>query len=243
MSAPPITSASVRASVFCAIGRFPAVHQLVAPFIDDAVDVGDPDVLAPGAQRHQQIEAGERRGAGARGHDLDVLDALAGEFERVGTAAADDDRRAVLVVVEDRDAHARLQPLLDLEAFRRLDVLEVDAAEGRLQRRDHVDQLVDVRRVDLDVEHVDAGELLEQDRLALHHRLGGQRADVAEAEHRRAVGDHARPGSARGLVGRLGRIGGDRQARGRDARRIGQRQVALVAEGLGRLDLELSRRG
>ena len=83
-----------------------------------------------------------------------------------------------------------LQPLLDLEAFRRLDVLEVDAAEGRLERGDHVDELVDVLLVDLDVEDVDAGELLEQDRLALHHRLGGERADVAEAEHGGAVGDH-----------------------------------------------------
>ena len=47
------------------------------------------------------------------------------------------------------------------------------------------------RLVDLDVEDVDAGELLEQDGLALHHRLGGERADGAQAQHRGAVGDHA----------------------------------------------------
>ena len=45
--------------------------------------------------------------------------------------------------------------------------------------------------VDLDIEHVDAGEFLEQDGLALHHRLGGERADIAETEHGGAVGDHA----------------------------------------------------
>ena len=56
----------------------------------------------------------------------------------------------------------------------------------------------DVLLVDLDVEHVDAGEFLEQDRLALHHRLGGERADVAEAEHRGAVGDHRHEVGARG---------------------------------------------
>ena len=33
-------------------------------------DVGDPDVLAPGAERDQQVEAGERRRACARGDDL-----------------------------------------------------------------------------------------------------------------------------------------------------------------------------
>ena len=222
------------------IDRFPAVHELVAALVDDALDVGDPDVLALGAERHEEVEAGERRGAGARGDDLHVLDALAGEFQRVRHRSADDDRRAVLVVVEDRDAHAGLQPLLDLEAFRRLDVLEIDAAEGRLERRDHLDELVDVLLGDLDVEDVDAGELLEQDRLALHHGLGGERADIAEAQHGRAVGDHRHEVLAGGEVGGLGRVGGDGLAGGGDARGIGQRQVALVAEGLGRLDLKLS---
>ena len=43
--------------------------------------------------------------------------------------------------------------------------------------------------VELEVEDVDVGELLEEDSLALHHRLAGERADVAEAEHGGAVGD------------------------------------------------------
>ena len=51
--------------------------------------------------------------------------------------------------------------------------------------------------VDLDVEHVDAGEFLEQHALAFHHRLAGKRADVAQAEHRRAVGDDADQVAAR----------------------------------------------
>ena len=42
----------------------------------------------------------------------------------------------------------------------------------------------------LQVEHVEVGELLEEVPLALHHRLAGERADVAEAEHRGAVRDH-----------------------------------------------------
>ena len=57
-----------------------------------------------------------------------------------------------------------------------------------------------VALVDLDVEHVDAGELLEQHRLAFHHRLGGERADVAQAQHRGAVGDHADQVAARGVA-------------------------------------------
>ncbi len=40
----------------------------------------------------------------------------------------------------------------------------------------------------LDVEHVDTGEFLEQNRLALHDRLGGKRPDVAETQDCRSVG-------------------------------------------------------
>ena len=119
-----------------------------------------------------------------------------------------DDRGAVLVVMEDRDVHQLAQALLDDEAFRRLDVLEVDAAEGRAEIAHAVDELVRVLGVDLEVDGVDVGEALEQHRLAFHHRLGGERAEIAEAEDRGAVGDHrdevalggvvegARPGSS-----------------------------------------------
>ncbi|MCC6559804.1 MAG: hypothetical protein IT478_00490, partial [Xanthomonadales bacterium] len=70
--------------------------------------------------------------------------------------------------MEHRNLDAFAQLLLDDEALRRLDVLKVDAAEGRLERGDDVDQLVRIALVDFDVEHVDAGELLEQHALAFH---------------------------------------------------------------------------
>ncbi|MNT53793.1 hypothetical protein D3C72_1909000 [compost metagenome] len=95
----------------------------------------NPDVLAPGAENDEKVEAGERGGAGAGGDDLDVFDLLAGQFQAIEDGGGDDDRGAVLVVMEDRDVHLVAQLLLDLEAFRRLDVLEIDAAEGRLERR------------------------------------------------------------------------------------------------------------
>ena len=115
----------------------------------------------------------------------------------LSSAAARDDGGAVLVVVEDRDVHALAQLLLDVEALGRLDVLEVDAAQRGLERGDDVDQLVGVVLGEFDVEDVDAGELLEQAALAFHHRLAGQRADVAQAQHRGAVGDHADQVAAR----------------------------------------------
>ena len=78
---------------------------------------------------------------------------------------------------------------LDLEAARRGDVLEVDAPETGCDDLHGAHDLVDVLRVQADRPGVDAGEALEQRRLALHHRQRGARADVAEPEDRDAVGD------------------------------------------------------
>ena len=197
------------------------------------MEVGHPDILHLHAQRHQHFQAGQRRSAGAAGDELDLFDLLAEQLEAVQYRRANDDGRAMLVVVKDRDAHALAQLALDVEALRRLDVLQVDAAEGRLERGDHVDQLVRVVLRQLDVEDVDAGEFLEEAGLALHHRLGRQRADVAQAEHRRAVGDDADQVAAGSQRRRHAGIGDDGIAGRRHAGRIGQRQVALVGEPLG----------
>src|SRR6185503_287390 len=162
------------------------------------------------------------------------------DFQAIQYRSPDDDRGAVLVVVEHRDLHARAQLALHDEALGRLDVLQVDAAEGRLEARDDVDQLVRIALVDLDVEAVDAGEFLEENRLAFHHRLCGERADRAEAQHRRAVGDHRDQVGARGEIDRLGRVAHDLLAGDRHAGRIGEREVALVDELLGGVDRDLA---
>ncbi len=88
--------------------------------------------------RTMQIEAGDRRGAGARAHQLDLGDVLADDLEPVEDRRPGDDRGAVLVVVEHRDLHPLAELALDVEAVGRLDVLEVDAAERRLEPRDRL---------------------------------------------------------------------------------------------------------
>ena len=191
------------------------------------------------AHRHQKVDAGERRRPCAGGDEPHLAQLLALQHEAVADGGGDDDGGAVLVVVEHRDAHAAAQLGLDREAFRGLDVFQVDRAEGRLQGRDHVAEAGGVGLVHLDVEHVDAGELLEQDGLALHHRLAGERADVAEAEHGGAVGDHAHEVAARGVFARRIGIFDDRLAGGGDAWRVGECEVALRRHALGRLDREL----
>ena len=55
----------------------------------------------------------------------------------------------MLVVVHDGNVKRSLQLLLDLKALGRLDVLEVDTAEGRCQRANDLDKLLGVLLVDL----------------------------------------------------------------------------------------------
>ena len=217
------------------------LHVRIAPGMHHALDVGQRHVLRAQAHRHQQVDAGECRGARAGGHQPHVGQALVLQLEPVGDGGGAHDGGAVLVVVEHRDAHAGTQLALDAEAFRCLDVFQVDGAEGRLQGGHDVDEAVRVGGVDLQVEHVDVGELLEQDPLALHHRLGRERADVAEPQHRGAVGDHAHQVAARGVGAREVGVGLDGLAGCRDAGGIGECEVALGRHALGRHHRQLSR--
>src|SRR3546814_6056280 len=59
-----------------------------------------------------------------------------------------------------------------------------------LHQRDGVDEAVGILGGELDIDRIDVGEAFEQHRLAFHHRLGGERAEVAEAEAGRPVGDN-----------------------------------------------------
>ena len=151
------------------------------------------------------------------------LGRAAGQAQRVGQRGERDHGGAVLVVVEDRDVEAGLEPLLDLEAAGRRDVLEVDPAEARREPRDGLDDLLDVGGGQADRDGVDAAELLEQHRLALHHRHRRGGPDVAEAEHRGAVGDD------RDGVGHPGVVLGHAPGRRRSPRRPGRRRACRPA--------------
>ena len=223
------------------VGRLPLVHAVLAALIDHALGVAEDQVLRPEADRLEQFEAGDAGGARAVADELGRGDFAAGEIERIQQAGGGDDGGAVLVVMENRDVEQFAQALLDDETLRRLDVLEVDAAPAGAEIADAIDELVGVLGGDLEIDGVDVGEALEQHGLAFHHRLGRQRAAIAEAEDRRAVGDDGDEIALHRVVVGPARILGDRQHRHRDARRIGERKVALGRHRLGGDDLQLAR--
>ena len=165
---------------------------------------------------------------------------LADHPQRVGQRGQHADRGAVLVVVEDRDVQQLAQPRLDLEAARRGDVLQVDAAVRRGDRPHDRDDLVGVLGVQHHRPGVHAAEPLEQRGLALHHRHRRGRADVAQAEHGRAVGDHGDGVALDGQAAGVGRVLRDRQADPGHPRRVRPGQLVAVAQRDLRRDLDLA---
>jgi hypothetical protein len=221
------------------MGRLPLIE--VGPvFVNHALTITHDHISAAHAHCLNQLGAGDRRSAGAVHHDLDIAELAASDLARVDQPRRGDDCSAVLVVVKDRDVHPLTQSLFNDEAGRSRNVLEVDPAKGRLEQLHRVDEPLRVLGRDFDVDCVDVGEAFEEHRFAFHHRLGGERAQIAEAEDRRAVGDHSDEVALAGIVVGAGRILGDSAHRNSDSRRISEAQIALRRHRLRRRDFDLS---
>ncbi len=215
--------------------------QVGPPGGDDALAVAHEDVLLLGAEGHVELRARDGRRAGAVDDDLDLADVFPGDLEGVDQAGAGDDGRPVLVVVHHGDVQLILEPRLDLETFRGLDVFQVDAAESRGDGLDGLDEFLGILLVDLDVEYVDTREDLEQQSFPFHYRFPGQRADVAQSQNGRPVGDDGDQVALGGILVSVQGFFLDLQARLGHARRVGQREVGLRAVRLGRDNLNLTR--
>ena len=205
------------------------------------VDVAQPDVLPPDTDFEQQVEAGDAGGSAAGRDQFHVGRVLAHQARPVHHRGGYDDCGSMLVVMQYWNAHFLTEPVLDNEAIRGLDVLEIDGAEGWLQAANGICEGVRVALVDLDVEHVDVREPLEQDCLALHHRLGGEGADVSEPEHRGTIRNDSDQIATCRVPCCASRVLHDRVAGFGDAGRVGEREVALVCQRLGGSDCQFSR--
>ena len=221
--------------------------QIRAALVDDAFAVAHDEILFAGARRDVEAAAADAGRACAVHDEAAVFDLLAQQLEGVHDGGHGDDRRAMLVVMEDRDAHALLQRRLDFEAGGGGDVFKVDAAERRFEAFRRGDDLRGIRAAFF-VEHlakadrngVDISEVLEQHGFAFHHGQTGLRADVAKAENGGAIahdGDHV--AAARVFPHRF-RLVFDFQAGLCDAGRIGQRELVARVAGLRRNDGHLA---
>src|SRR5690606_38749464 len=176
-------------------------------------------------------------------NDFCLFQRLAGNFQCVEHASRGHDRGAVLVIMEYRDIALLDQRALDFEALGRLDVLEVDAAEGDGDALDRIDKGLRALCVHFDVEYIDTGEALEQYAFTFHHRLGGQRAEVAQAKNGSTVGNHGHKVAFAGVAVSQFGVAANFAYRLGNAWAIGQGQIASGGSWLGQLDAQLSRTG
>src|SRR5204863_8733366 len=149
-----------------------------------ALVIGNDYVYAFHPEAHVVLGAGDGGGARAGEHDLDLAEVLLDDLERIEERGARDDRRPMLVVMEDGDVERLAQLLFDIEAIGRAHVFEVDPAYRRLEELAKPDHVLRLLRADFQIEDVDVRECLEENAFAFHHRLAGKRADVAEPEDR-----------------------------------------------------------
>ncbi len=146
----------------------------------------------------------------------------------------------MLVIVEHWNVALLDQSTFDLKALRRLDVFQVDATEGNGDTLNGVDEGLRAFGIDFDVEYVDAGEALEQHAFTFHHGLGSQRAEVAQAQNRGAIGNDCNQVAFAGVFVGQFRVASDFAYWFGYAGAVGQRQVAGGSGGLGELDTQLT---
>jgi hypothetical protein len=120
--------------------------------------------------------------------------------------------------------------------------------EYRLEALDRFDDLVDSRipifgrRIDVqgNGKGIDSCELLEQQGLAFHDRQRGFRANVAETQHRGAVGDNGNGVCLDRQLAHLRRVLGNSAAHSGNAWRVGHGQFVTSAQSDLRDHLDLA---
>ena len=114
--------------------------QVVPPLPDRTPPVGADHLGHAGLE--QDLSAGHPGCADTGDDDSQFAHLLVDERQRVLQGSEHDDCGAVLVVVEHGDVELGLEALLDLEAHRCRDVLQVDPTEARGEPHDRLDDLV-----------------------------------------------------------------------------------------------------
>ena len=221
--------------------RLVVVHTILPPLVDHARPVRHDQVFGPDPEAEAMPRRGDRRRPRTDEHHRRLADVAPRDLKRIDQRRPPDDGSAVLVVVENGDAHRLAERLLDQEALGRADIFEIDAADGRLQHLAETDDLVRILRVDLYIEYVYPGEFLEEDALALHDRLGRHGPDVAESEDRRPVRNHRDQVPACSVAKDLFRVFVDGHAGFGHTRAVREGQISLGGDRLGGDHLDLPR--
>ena len=222
------------------VSRFGFRHVWFTIFVNHPFGVTDHNVVFLHTQRHQQVHTGNRRRTCTGHHHAHIRDIFLNHPQTVKDCGSTDDCRTVLVIMEYRNIHALTEFLLNVEALRRFDIFEVNAAKRWFKRRYHVDKFIRIEFINFDVEHVNPGEFLKQNAFTFHHWFTGQRANITQAQNRSTVGNNRNQVAACGVFVGCQRVLFNFKTRCSHARRVGQREVALGCQRLGRRNLDFT---
>ena len=171
---------------------FPLVHAFGATLINHALGVAHNAVVVACAHGFQQLETRNSRSTRAIQNDFDVFDLFARQMQRVDQTRRTNHSCTVLVIVKDGNVHFLFQALLDDKAFRRLDVLKVDAAKRRTHQPDCFAELVGIFGIQLNVDAVHVSEAFEQEPPCLPSpAFDPKRPKLPKPKNRSTVGDHS----------------------------------------------------
>ena len=216
------------------------LRELLAVAGDHAFRVEHHHILLAGTQGTIELRAGDSGSTGSVHHNLHIGEILASHFQGVLQACCRDDGGAMLVVVHHGNIERSLQAFLNIEALRRLDVLEVDAAECGSDALNGLAELLGVFLIDFDIEDIDAAIDFEQQTLTLHHGLSTQRTNIAKSQHGRTIRDNGHEVAfVRVLIGSIA-VALNLQAGIGHTWRISQRQICLCTIGFRGFHLNLT---
>ena len=189
-SAPCSASARVRAARLGGEALLVGIHALLAALVQDALGVAHQDVLAPHAQPDVVLRARDGAGAGAVENHTHFARCACRRASSAFSKAAPEMmavpcwsswKTGIFMV---RRSSSSMRKHSGALMSSRLMPPKVGSSNWQVRMISCGSSVVE-----LDIEDVDIREAFEQHRLAFHHGLARQRADVAQAQHGGSIGD------------------------------------------------------
>ena len=131
------------------------------------------------------IQTGARHARSSRSAEdnLYPVNFFPDNLQCVDESSSADDRCPVLVIVKNGDVHHFFQLFFDVKAFGSFDIFKVDPPERRLQHLHSFYNVIGVVGIQFNIEDINICESFEEHSFPFHHRLSGERPDIAKSEN------------------------------------------------------------
>ena len=180
------------------------------------------------AERHQEFCNGNACRARAVDNDVNIFNFFVCKLERVQKRRRRNDRRTVLIVVENGNIQLFFQSRFNFKTTGRGNVFQIHAAKRACQQLDRLDNLFRIFRTNTERISVYVAERLKQRALTFHNGHTRFGADIPKAKHRRTVGNNGNGVPTTGEIKTLFHVFVDCQTRFGNAGGIRQGQMFSV---------------